>query len=74
MPLFATQSAYLNSQEGMDLYADTLDSCLPREVGPTPLFCDPLTFILSVEFFGQVYRECTQFHKLLLSLLNFGSL
>ncbi|XP_065918231.1 laminin subunit beta-1-like isoform X1 [Dysidea avara] len=55
LPLFATRSAYLNSQEGMDLYADTLDSCLPREVGPTPVFCNPLTFILSVEFFGQVY-------------------
>ena len=42
----------------MDLYADILDSCLPRAVSPTPIFCDQLEFILSVEFFGQVYREC----------------
>ena len=57
MPTYITGSNYLNSPEVLPIHAETAQLCIPIVAGQVNPACDDLVFILSVEFFGQVYRE-----------------
>ena len=57
MPRYVDGSDYLNSPGVLPIHSDTAEFCIPAVYGvANPLCVDPnLIFILSVEFFGQVY-------------------
>ena len=58
MPRFVDGSEYLNSPEALPVHNEIVQFCIPTVFGPVSPICDPdLIFILSVEFFGQVYCE-----------------
>ena len=59
MPRYVDGSAYLNSPDVLAVHSDTAEFCIPYVYGEvSPLCVDRnLIFILSVEFFGQVYCE-----------------
>ena len=58
MPTYTTGSNYLNSPEVLPVHEETAQFCIPSVVGQVNPACDlDLVFILSVEFFGQVYCE-----------------
>ena len=56
MPRYVDGSDYLNSPDVLAVHSDTAEFCIPVVYGEVSPLCDPdLIFILSVEFFGQVY-------------------
>ena len=58
MPTYTTGSNYLNSPEVLPVHEETAQLCIPSAVEQVNPACDlDLVFILSVEFFGQVYCE-----------------
>ena len=58
MPTYITGSNYLNSPEVLLVHAETAQLCIPSVAGQVNPACDlDLVFILSLEFFGQVYCE-----------------
>jgi len=69
MPAYVPLSSYLNSLEVAPLHEETAQFCIPNVVGEVNPICDSeLVFILSVEFFGQVYCEFLQFSVLVIFL------
>lgn len=58
MPTYVLSSNYLNSPEVTPVHQEIAEFCIPSVVGQVNPACDPdLAFILSLEFFGQVYRK-----------------
>ena len=59
MPRYVDGSAYLNSPDVLAVHCDAAEFCIPYVYGEVSPICEDLNliFILSVEFFGQVYCE-----------------